>query len=124
MASLVCLGLVVVLVPIVLVVMGAVDLHKLKKSVARLERRLAELESARGPVEIAPSAPVIQTAPAPSASVAVPPPLPPRAPIPEPVLPRKPVGEPSMEPPLPPRPARPAMDWEAFLGIKLFAWIG
>src|ERR1044071_5964565 len=124
METFVCLGLVVVLVPIVLVVMGAVDLHRLKKSVARLERRLSELESARTPVEAVPSAPIITTAPAPSPFVSVPPPLPPRASIPEPALPQEPVREPPMEPPPPPPPARPAIDWEAFLGIKLFAWIG
>src|SRR5437773_3911296 len=124
METFVCLGLVVLLVPITLVGIAALELQKLKKAVSHLGSRLAKLESARTPVEVAPSAPSIKTAPAPSPPLAVPPPLPPRAPIP-PILPRKPVGEPPpMEPQPPPRPARAAIDWEAFLGIKLFAWIG
>ena len=128
MDSSICIGFAVLLVPIALVVIGAVELHKVKKAVGHLGRRLGELESARAGVEVAPSASVVSVAPSaprPSPPLAVPPPLPPRAPIPEPALPRKPVGEPPpTTPPPPPRPARAAIDWEAFLGVKLFAWIG
>jgi uncharacterized membrane protein len=113
------------LVPISLLVIGAVELHKLKKTVRQLGRRVGELESGKGGVEVMPAAPVVQTASSSSPSLAVPPPLPPRSSIPEPALPKKPVGEPPpIKPPPPPRPARAAIDWEAFLGVKLFAWIG
>ena len=125
MASFVCLGFAVVLVPIAVVVIVAVELRKLKKTVSHLGGRLAKLESSLARGDVAPSPPIIKPAPAPSPSVAVPPPLPPQTVIPEPALPRKPVGEPPpTKPSPPPRPARTAIDWEAFLGIKLFAWIG
>src|SRR5450631_2435570 len=126
MDSSVCLGLAVLLVPIALVVIGAVELHKLKKTVRQLGRRVGELESGRGGVEVTPPEPAVQTAPTSFPSLAVPPPLPPRSPIPQPALPKTPVGEPPppVKPPSPPRPARAAIDWEAFLGVKLFAWIG
>ena len=120
----VCLGLVALLVPIALLVIGAVELHKLKKAVRQLGRRVGELESGRGGVEVTPRAPVrpfLQCA----ESI-------PRRPfrrrhraVPEPALPKKPVGEPPpIKPPPAPRPARAAIDWEAFFGVKLFAWIG
>jgi uncharacterized membrane protein len=116
------------LVPVALVVFGAVELHKLKKAVRQLGRRLGELESGRGGVAVAPSAPstpVAPSTPSPIATQVVPPPLPPRPPIPEPALPKKPVGEPPpTKPQPPPRPARAPIDWEAFLGVKLFAWLG
>ena len=120
----VCLGLVALLVPIALLVIGAVELHKLKKMVRQLGRRVDELELGRGGVGVTPPAPAVKTAPTSSPPLAVPPPLPPRPPIPEPALSKKPIGEP---PPIilpPPRPARAKIDWEAFLGVKLFAWIG
>jgi hypothetical protein len=114
------------LVPIALVVIGAVELHKLKKTVRQLDRRVGELESVRGSVDVTPPEPAVQIAPPSSPSLAAPPPLPPRPPIPQPALPKTPVGEPPppIKPPSPPRPARAAIDWEAFLGVKLFAWIG
>ncbi|HEX7515766.1 MAG TPA: DUF2339 domain-containing protein [Chthoniobacterales bacterium] len=119
MDSSVCIGFAVLLVPIALAVIGAVELQKLKKAVRQLGIRLGKLESGRGGVEGAPIAP---SAPSPFPPRAVPPPLPP---IPEPALPKKPVGEPPpIKPPPPPRPARAAIDWEAFFGVKLFAWIG
>ena len=128
MGSSVCIGFALLLVPFALVVIGAVELHKLKKTVGHLGRRLRELESGRGGVEAVPSAPVASVAPSalgPFPPSAVPPPLPPRAPIPEPALPKKPVdATPPLKPPPPPRPARAAIDWEAFFGVKLFAWIG
>jgi predicted membrane protein DUF2339 len=126
MDSSVCLGLAVLSVPIALVVIGAVELHKLKKTMRQLGRRVGELESGRGGVEVTPPEPAVQTAPTSSPSLAVPPPLPPRSPIPQPALPKTPAGEPPppIKPPPPPRPVRAAIDWEAFLGVKLFAWIG
>ena len=132
MDALVCLGLLVVIAPIALIVFGAVQLHKLKKAVAHLSRRLAALEAEHSRTDFAQSAPATPTMPvaqpkpvAPS-PVAVPPPLPSMPRIPDPALPKQPVGSspPVTPPPPPPRPARAAIDWEAFLGIKLFTWIG
>ncbi len=129
------------LLPIVLIVVGVVEIHKLKKTVRELGSRIGALESRdRGvvapaaPVQAATSAPVSQAvshtaqpnraARRPAAGCAatsrsgtraaqgvpsVPPPLPP---------PLRP-----LPPPPVPRVAKP-IDWEAFFGVKLFAWIG
>jgi hypothetical protein len=48
----VCFGLVAVLVPIALLVIGVVELNKLKKTVRQLGRRVGELESGGGAVEV------------------------------------------------------------------------
>ena len=133
MDSLACLGFAVLLVPIALIVIGAVELHKLKQAVRHLGRRVGELESGRGGGQVSPSAtsrpvapsapiPVAPSVPIPFPPKAIPPPLPLR-PAPEPGLPRTPAVEPPPTKP-PPRPPRAAIDWEAFLGVKLFAWIG
>ena len=77
-------------------------LRLLRKTVQNLAQRVATLE-ARGPVS--PATP----------PVAGPPPLPVVAPVP------------AVTPPVqaaPGRPARVSIDWEAFLGVKLFAWLG
>lgn len=123
MESFVCLALIVVFVPIALVVAGVTELRKLKKTVRELGQRLNKLEAERSPSE-ARSAPLIPAAAASNAPVIVPPPLPRQTPVPEPALPKRPVVESVPIKPSPPRPSRPAIDWEAFLGIKLFAWIG
>jgi len=145
----ICLGFAVLLIPIVLIVIAAVEMHKLRKAVRHLGVRVGELEAGRGgvavPAQVAPIAPVpspatnvpsAASAPsAPSAASApssprvflprkIPPPLPPRPPTAEPAG-AKPAGPPPLAtPPPPPRPARAAVDWEAFFGVKLFAWIG
>jgi uncharacterized membrane protein len=144
MDSSTCLGFAVLLVPISLIVFVGVELFKLKKAVRQLGHRLGELETScavGGVSASAPVSPVASVAPAVSAASAapvtspapgvvalppVPPPLPPRPQSPEPALQAKPVGQPPplTPPPPPPRPARPPIDWEAFLGVKLFAWIG
>jgi uncharacterized membrane protein len=125
METFVCIGFVVVLVPMALVVIGAVELHKLKKAVNQLSRRLGALESRLPGVEVAPSPSVVPSAPRPLSPPAVPPAPPARTPIPEPSLPREPIAAPPLpERPPPPRPALAAIDWEAFLGVKLFAWVG
>ena len=62
----VCLGFAVLLVPIALIVIAAVELHKLKKAVRQLGLRVGELESGRGGVAVAPAAP---SAPIPSTTV-------------------------------------------------------
>jgi uncharacterized membrane protein len=123
----VCLGLVVLLLPVVLIVIGVVEMQKLKKAVRELTRRIGTLESQDR--EGARPAPVTKTAPGPTPPRAVPPPLPTQPLAPQPALPRAAAGVPPPPPvrpaPVPraPRVAKP-IDWEAFLGVKLFAWIG
>src|SRR5205814_7259319 len=114
------------LVPIALLAIGVIELQKLKKTVRQLGRRVGELESGRGGVEDMPAASVVPAASSSSRSPAIPPPLPPPSSIPQPALAKAPVVEspPPIKPPPPPRPARAAIDWEAFFGVKLFAWIG
>jgi uncharacterized membrane protein len=120
-----CIVVVGVLAPVVLLIIGAVELHKLKSAVRNLVRRVAQLESrgvAGPPPE--PVVPQISAAPPPAVAPPVPrdaPPSPPGAK--QPAFPPPPLRSPSL-PPLPPRPARAAIDWEAFFGVKLFAWIG
>lgn len=119
--SLVCLGVLVILVPVVLLIIGAIELHKLKSAVRLLVRRVADLESRGGssPASL-PVTASIPTAAPPSPNV--PPPIPQRPAMPIPAAaPKVPPLEPPQPPPPPPR--KP-IDWEAFLGVKLFAWIG
>jgi hypothetical protein len=54
--------------------------------------------------------------------VSVPPPLPPQMVVPPPV-PAKPVAAAPVRPPAPAR-TTPAINWEQFMGAKLFAWVG
>jgi uncharacterized membrane protein len=121
----ICLGILVVVAPVALLVIGAVELHKLKSAVRHLVRRVGELESRSTPFEVAPPAPQTTQPPVSSVPMAAPPLRPP--PIPEPARPSFPVVAPPplKPPPVPPAPpvAKP-IDWEAFLGVKLFAWIG
>jgi uncharacterized membrane protein len=122
-----CIALLVALAPLVLLIVGIVQLQKLKSAVRNLIKRVAELESReyRIPVaapepiaesKAAPPPPVPRAAPATAIDTKQPPPLrPPGAPPPPP---------PAAPPPfVPPPPAKP-FDWEAFFGVKLFAWIG
>jgi len=141
----ICLGLVFLLLPIVLIVLGVVEIQKLKKTVRELGSRLGALES-RDRGVIAPAAPVqtgttapvteaVSPPPSPTIPRAVPPPVSTPPVVPEPVPPRivpsvppplpppRPAGPPPPPPPLP-SPPQAAIDWEAFLGVKLFAWIG
>ena len=132
MDYLACLGLLVVLVPIGLVIFGWVEVHKLKEAVRQLARRVNELESSNGIAPTATQAPLSPTptaakaAPAPFApapvSAGAPPPLPPLPIVPEPVVPVKTTTPASIHPT--PAPATSVFDWEAFFGVKLFAWIG
>ncbi|HEV2841152.1 MAG TPA: DUF2339 domain-containing protein [Chthoniobacterales bacterium] len=143
----ICLGLVFLLVPIVLIVVGVVEIQKLKKTVRELGSRIGALESRGGGV-VAPAAPVQTPKGEPVSQAVSPPPVPttPRAVTPPqvstpPVVPEpaRPKVGPSVPPPLPPPkatapppppPPRPVpqiakpIDWEAFFGVKLFAWIG
>jgi len=127
MEALVFAALMVVFVPIALLVAGITELWKLKKAVRHLSQRLARLETDRHRSEARPTPiiPVATMTPPPAAATTPrPPPIPGPPPVPETPLPKQPAVEsPPLEPP-PSRPARPAIDWEAFLGIKLFAWVG
>ncbi|HWM24074.1 MAG TPA: DUF2339 domain-containing protein [Chthoniobacterales bacterium] len=142
--SFACLGLVILLVPILLIVVGVVEIHKLKKTVRELASRIGALESrdrgfaapavsvqppasAPAPEAVSPPGPTIPRAVPPQGSTpaVVPEPARPKAgpSVPPPLPPPMPAGPPP-PPPFLPRPARAAIDWEAFLGVKLFAWIG
>ncbi len=91
------------LVPITLLVRQAAQVRRLQATSEKLAQRVAALEGGT----------VAPTTPAPTAT---PPPLPvvTSAAPPPPQLVRPRVSE----------PARLAIDWEAFMGVKLFAWIG
>ncbi len=101
-------------------------LRKLQAAVDRLTQRLARLEAtgvvpapaappgapraaAPAPVVAAPPMPAVTVATPPAPQIATPPPLP----IPA-----------SASAPVASRPAKPAIDWEAFFGVKLFGWLG
>jgi hypothetical protein len=80
--------------------------------------------AAPAPITMAPVAgPELKSpplAPKPEPRMPAPPVLPPiAAPLPRPVLEAKPTIAPE-----PPRKAAPAINWEQFMGVKLFAWIG
>jgi uncharacterized membrane protein len=126
-----CIALVIVVLPLVVVIAGIVEIHKLKAAVRNLVQRVAQLE-ARG-VAPAPAPPVTE---AKKAEPVVPPPAPvvrptappvePMPPPPPPAIPRptaRPIDVPP-PPPVPPSPPAKPFDWEAFFGVKLFAWIG
>ncbi len=143
MDSSICLGLVFVLVPIVLIVVGVVEIQKLKKTVREFGSRIGALES-RDRGVVAPSAPVQ----APTTCIRVTGGLPAAEPN---HTARRPAagsaaagrsrtcaaqGSPqraaavtalaareTAAPPPVPQVAKP-IDWEAFFGVKLFAWIG
>src|SRR5436190_18974129 len=124
-----CIALMAMFVPVILLIIALVQVHKLKEAVRDLVERVAVLESRGLVAEPAPSVvepkaavpdippPVPKAAPvAPLQTVAPPPPPPkPAAPLPPP--------PPLIQPPPPPVPSKP-FDWEAFFGVKLFAWIG
>lgn len=122
-SALVCLGVLVFLAPLVLLIVALVQVHKLKSAVRNLIRRVAVLETRGGSVVAAPPKPVAETVPA---AAAPPPPVPPPVPRPPaiPVTTAPPPPPPPIRPSaMPPPPSKP-IDWEAFLGVKLFAWIG
>jgi len=92
----------------------------------------APLLAPREPVAAPPPAIPAPVQPAVARAVSVPaaPPTPPKLP-PAPAPPSLPKREQApalqttpMPPPAPPRPAAPAFDWEQFMGVKGFAWIG
>ena len=142
------LALSTLLVPFVLSVSHARRLKTLEATLQKLTARLAALETtgATGsavagiadpgrqqsagpapeprsptPATATPPPPVFVPAPAPrvaspAANAPVPPPSP-VAPVIAPVTAKPRTAAPA-------RPAKPAIDWEAFMGVKLFAWVG
>src|ERR1043166_7570401 len=131
-----CIALLVALAPLVLLIVGIVQLQKVKAAVRNLVQRVGELESRGDRVSVAPPEPIAVSKAA--SPPPVPPPIPRAAPAavteikqpPPSPLPARPPGAPppppSAPPPppfVPPPPAKP-FDWEAFFGVKLFAWIG
>ncbi|HSV62504.1 MAG TPA: DUF2339 domain-containing protein, partial [Chthoniobacterales bacterium] len=119
------------LAPLILLIIALVQLRKLKTAVRNLVQRVTQLE-ARGGAEvsappateakkaepvIAPAVPLVRPIAPPVEST--PPPAPP--PIPRPSA--RPLDVPP-PPPMPPSPPAKPFDWEAFFGVKLFAWIG
>ena len=90
------------------------SLRTLQTAVQKLAQRLATLESLNAQTSVAPQAP---PAAAPRPVVVTPPPLPAAA------LSAAPSPSPSAPMPAT-KPARAAIDWEAFMGVKLFAWLG
>ncbi|MGD0206760.1 MAG: DUF2339 domain-containing protein [Verrucomicrobiota bacterium] len=136
--------LVVFGVPIALAVWLIVRAVQAKRRIEELAFRLSELESEvirlkREPAK--PSEPAPKPMPAPVAATIKVAEVPPIPPLPKPVAVPKPVVPPQPPPivtpppvsaaPMPPRPASaaprptvPAINWEQFMGVKLFAWIG
>ncbi|MGA2280433.1 MAG: DUF2339 domain-containing protein [Verrucomicrobiota bacterium] len=138
--------LVVLGVPIALAVWLIVRAIQARGRIEELSFRLSELEAEvirlkrdQAPAKPAEPAPKPMSAPvAATIKVAEVPPIPP---LPKPVAASKPVVPPQLPPivapppvsaaptpprpaPAPPRPTVPAINWEQFMGVKLFAWIG
>jgi uncharacterized membrane protein len=84
----------------------------------------AEAAASRMPPRGEPAPPVMQTVPpgAADASLSVPPPLPPA--IVQPAAPPVEVPPAERVTPAAPKPVLPHINWEQFMGVKLFAWIG
>jgi uncharacterized membrane protein len=107
----------------VLPVVALVKASRARRSVDALTVRLRALETElqtfrRGPAEVPIPAPevVAPSPPPPKPQPATPPPLPKEVLVPTPAPPPpKPVAA---------RPPRPPINWEQFMGAKLFAWIG
>ena len=140
MEVLIILALVaVILLPLVLSIAAFVRSGKAKRAtedlqyqIRRLERQLRE----GGKPVVEPPSPGPVSAPAPAtpappiepySELPEPPPIPDILPSPSPRVSAPPTAEPRLHHPVPPvssRAARPAIDWEQFMGAKLFAWLG
>jgi uncharacterized membrane protein len=126
-----CLALIILVAPLVLLIIALVQVHKLKAAVRHLVARVSRLEGGDAGMPV--------QRPEPAGEKPAPPPIPaPPTPRPASVPPREvkyPPAPPSFRPPgapppphvepppPPPVPSKP-FDWEAFFGVKLFAWIG
>ncbi|HEX8490945.1 MAG TPA: DUF2339 domain-containing protein, partial [Chthoniobacterales bacterium] len=142
----VCLGALIFIAPLVLLIVGIVELRRLKAAVRHLVQRVGDLESRSGPAVVSPASPAAPPVSVPAEPISppsmpraatAPPPPPPPSTVKEPAFATASVADkppaPPMPPPIPPQPLRPPppppspakpIDWEAFLGVKLFAWIG
>ena len=116
---LVLLGLVALILPIVMSVTNASRLRALESTIRKLSERIGVLEAGHPRETVAKES---QPVPPPPVTRATPPPLP--AFVAKPSPPSVPIL--TSPPPITatPAPARRAIDWEAFMGVKLFAWIG
>ena len=128
------------------------SLEELARRVGELEVELHQFKREPKPVPVVPPASAAESAatptmpagsfdrraePTPAKPTATPPPLQPRpgtfvpppkpepvaASAPQPAAPPLPVATPKPAPE-PPRPAIPAFNWEKFMGVKMFAWVG
>ena len=115
----VLLGLVALILPIVMSVTNASRLRALESTIKKLSERIGALEAGQPRETVAKES---QPVPTPPVTRAMPPPLPVFVTKPPPA------PAPSLTSPVPaaaaPAPVRRAIDWEAFMGVKLFAWIG
>lgn len=118
------------------------DLRQQVRSIPGRDARPAQALAAVAPAAIAAPAPEPVPAPPPltpppAPETFAPPPLSPPAPVAPPPLPHPVLVRPSalaappalplphpVAPPPPPAPATPSIDWEQFMGAKLFAWLG
>ncbi|MBA3272658.1 MAG: DUF2339 domain-containing protein, partial [Chthoniobacterales bacterium] len=132
-------GLALLVLPVILLINHGTKIRALEASVGKLTARLAELES--GVVPRATAAPAVAPTPQqatlgtrpvePAASPIIigepPAPAPPPAFAPAPAVDAPPLAQrppaASPRPPVKPPPPR-TIDWEAFFGVKLFAWLG
>ena len=128
------------------------SLEELARRVGELEVELHQFKREPKPVPVIPPASAAESAatptvpagsfdrraePTPAKPTATPPPLQPRpgtfvpppkpepvaASAPQPAAPPLPVATPKPAPE-PPRPAIPTFNWEKFMGVKMFAWVG
>jgi uncharacterized membrane protein len=132
-----CIAVVVVLAPVVLLIISLIQIHKLKGTVRNLVSRVSQLEGPDAGMPVKRPVPAMEKTPVVAAPISRPAPPPPSevkyspaarpagAPPPPPIAPPPPPlhEPPRVPPPPPPTPAKP-FDWEAFFGVKLFAWIG
>ena len=106
--------------PVVLLLTHGARLRALQSALERLTQRVATLELKNVAVP--------QPTAAAASKSATPPPLPSVSPRPVSVQPQAPpagaVTPPPLNVPASAKAAKPAIDWEAFMGVKLFAWIG
>ncbi len=124
--------LAILLVPLILLITHGGRLRAIEATLKKLNERIAALEPDKREVGVqsakeAALAPSSVVAPATAAEIRAEPATPP-PPIPTPtsVPPPLPIPSPSLttSAPSPPPPVRRPIDWEAFMGVKLFAWIG
>lgn len=118
-------------------------LRELTLEFALLKRRVGESAAAPSATTAATPPQSVTPAPVVAPAAVVPPPVPAPAPVAPPPIPAAAVRPPPIPPlpadipasapmpppvpaaqaPLPAEPAKPAFDWEQFVGVKLFAWI-